>query len=366
MIDTISIRNFQSLAHIDLTLAPLTVIVGPSSSGKSAFIRALRTLVANRRGTDFITHGEHTSSISAHLASRDPLRSGTVTLTRSSRTAPNSYVLIPDDPSHPLHPRAEFTKLDSQVPAQISDFLGIPVEQIDLAVASQFDKPYLLADPGTSVARTLGALTNAHIILGGARESQRQKLDGSKTLRLRSADLEAIRVRVPEFKALAQQRASLDRADALIDDARALADSVTRLTTLTETAEIATARIPALRTALASIPDPIDIDALVSGYQEAQRELGRYRDALRAVQVAQRAAQSAREALSSATEEHQSAIDALRTSMQGIAAAFESYFREHAKTLISGDDTVSAGAPDYLSITEASKLAARYVAQLDG
>lgn len=361
MIDSISIRNFQSLVHVDLTLAPLTVIVGPSSSGKSAFIRALRALTANRRGTDFITHGEHTSSVSAHLSSSDPLRSGTVTLTRSTRTSPNSFVLIPDDPSHPLHPKAEFTKLGGAVPAEISDFLGIPTEQIDLAIASQFDKPYLLADPGAEVARTLGALTNAHIILSGARESQRQKLATSQTLRTRASDLEAIRARVPEFRALKDQRTALDRAEALIADARTTADSVTRLTALIETADIATARIPALRRALASIPDPIDIDALVSAYQDARARLGRYVDAIQAVKAAQAGVQRATEQVASATEEHQSAIDALRTGMQGIAQGFESYFREHSTSLVYGADM-----PESISITEAASLAARYVAQLDG
>src|SRR5258708_20568027 len=62
---SLQIRNFQSLKKIDLDLLPLTVIVGPSSSGKSALVRALKVLSSNERGADFITNGESSCSISA-------------------------------------------------------------------------------------------------------------------------------------------------------------------------------------------------------------------------------------------------------------------------------------------------------------
>lgn len=357
MIDTISIRNFQSLTQIDLSLAPLTVIVGPSSSGKSAFIRALRALVGNRRGTDFITHGERVASISAHLSSSDPLRSGTVTLTRSTQTAPNSYVLIPDDEHHALHPKAEFTKLGGDVPQQISDFLGIPTEQIPLAIASQFDKPYLLDAPGAEVARTFGSLTNAHIILNGARESNRQKLSNSQTLRTRSDDLEAIRQRIPEFQALKDQRAALDRAEALIRDAQTIQTRITRLDALAETVVIAEARIPALRDALAAIPEPKDLETAISAFLSARKRHGEYIATIRAVSEAQTGVQRARAAVSSAVQEHGMAVNQLGAAMIDVASGFESYFREHGHAL--------AGEADAISIPDAATLAARYLAQLD-
>lgn len=355
MIDSIQIRNFQSLTDVSLDLAPLTVIVGPSSSGKSAFIRAFRALAGNRRGTDFITHGEKTASISAHISSTDSLRSGTVTLTRSTSTSPNSYVLIPDDPAHPHHPKAEFTKLGGEVPADVSAFLGIPTEQIPLAIASQFDKPYLLDTPGTEVARTLGSLTNAHVVLNASRESNRQKLANAQTLRTRSADLEAIQARVPEFRALKAQREALDTAERLISESQDLAARLSRLGKLIDTAVIAEQRIPALRDALRSIPEPLDLDAQLVGLQEARQRLDAYTRTIQAVSSAQRGVRGAQEALSSATLAHDEAQSALRAGMQDIAAGFESYFRENYNARDDG----------LIPITQAAVLAARYVAQLD-
>jgi DNA repair protein SbcC/Rad50 len=49
MIQTIQINNFQSHKHTHLTLDPgVNIIVGPSDSGKTAILRALRWLVWNR------------------------------------------------------------------------------------------------------------------------------------------------------------------------------------------------------------------------------------------------------------------------------------------------------------------------------
>ncbi len=42
MITRVRVKNFRSLADVDVTLGPLTVLVGRNGAGKSAFIDALR------------------------------------------------------------------------------------------------------------------------------------------------------------------------------------------------------------------------------------------------------------------------------------------------------------------------------------
>ena len=51
MIRRIRIQNFASLVDVDTTLGPLTLLVGPNASGKTMFIRALRTLTKLMRST---------------------------------------------------------------------------------------------------------------------------------------------------------------------------------------------------------------------------------------------------------------------------------------------------------------------------
>ena len=44
-LETLEISNFQSVEKADIQLGGFTVIVGPSNSGKSALLRALRAVV---------------------------------------------------------------------------------------------------------------------------------------------------------------------------------------------------------------------------------------------------------------------------------------------------------------------------------
>jgi DNA repair ATPase RecN len=61
----IKIQNFQSHKNTELNLHPnVNIIVGQSSSGKTAIFRAIEWLNTNRPlGTRFISHGERKSEV---------------------------------------------------------------------------------------------------------------------------------------------------------------------------------------------------------------------------------------------------------------------------------------------------------------
>lgn len=352
MIQSVQIRNFQSLTDVQLDLAPLTVIVGPSSSGKSAFIRALMALIRNRRGTEFITHGERTSSISATLAQ------SIVTLTRSTQASPNSYTLIP---TQSRSEKQEFTKLGGEVPTQISVALGIPTAQAPLVIASQFDAPYLLSASSTEAARIFGTLTNASILLDGARESNRRKLQAAQLLRTRATDLDQITARVPEFRLIQSQSSALTRAEALIAQARTLRTRLDALTQATDTLTIAQDRIPALRTHLDSLPDTQALtqalDAHQARFTASHARLTSFHTLITAVNASNLALTGARTLSTSTETAVKSARLNLARALSGFEEALAVHMREHSKTLDSGNK---------LDLTEASRLATAYVTKLEG
>lgn len=223
MISHISIRDFQSLARVDMPLAPFTVIVGPSSSGKSAFTRALKTLTSNARGSSFISTWAKTCRIEAEFTDSTPTGSvlrGSVRLTRGSTTESNAYEILPPE-DQPNAPESRFTKLGGAVPEEITQFLRIPASS-DLHFASQFDKPYLLDASAADVARTLANLTNVHTVFAAAREANRTRLATNATLKTRRSDLEGVQARFPEFKALKGQMAALNDAEDRLAAARDL------------------------------------------------------------------------------------------------------------------------------------------------
>lgn len=313
MIHAVEVRHFQSLHHVRIDLAPLTVIVGPSSSGKSAFTRAMRTLTSNRRGTDFITHGERTCTISATT------ERGTVTLTRGKGTSDNAYTVTPLDPTE----QKTYTKLGGDTPPEVSAFLGIAAKD-PINYAGQFDKPYMLDDSGNEVARILGALTNVHVIFEGARESNRRKLQSAATLRTRADDLTAIKNRVPQFQAIKQQDAALTEAEALIEKALTIQRSIARLTEATQQYDLAMERIDAL-TPLATQADISDAPIV-----QAHARLTEFTDALRANQAAQQAVATSQSAYDAVDEEEATLMAAYTQEVARIAGDLGAWFEEQA------------------------------------
>jgi DNA repair ATPase RecN len=348
VIEHIHVRNFQSLHDVSLDLAPFTVIVGPSSSGKSALTRALNTAIANRRGAAFISQGERTAAITLRTTH------GSVTLTRGKGTSDNSYVVIPNDPSHPLAPQTTYSKLGGEVPVEVSAFLGIDPKD-PLAFASQFDKPYLLDESAPEIARTLGALTNATVLLEGARESNRRKDAHKRTLTTRSADLEVIKAKVPGYRDLKAQVAALGEAEGAIERARSLSEAVDSLAGALEALEINAGRVRALRGAADfEIPSEADLMAAASAYAALKRSLTSYLEA-------DKAAAATLANLNAANEELAQAEISYSEALGGLAEGFSAYMHEHGKSVDMKSPNYGESDADTITIAEAARLAAEYV-----
>lgn len=96
----LSLRNYRSIAHMDLNLSPLTVFIGPNGSGKSNVLSAIRFL-ATTAGKDLESalsdfggfHGLHREAVDTKRAEEVELQlAGTVT-SRSSIQALDEYDL---------------------------------------------------------------------------------------------------------------------------------------------------------------------------------------------------------------------------------------------------------------------------------
>lgn len=127
--------------------------------------------------------------------------------------------------------------------------------------ASQHDMPFMLADTASSVATTLGKLTNVNVIFDAAREANRQKLTASQQLKTRADDLDTIKERLTSYSGLREQLAALDRAEQLLTAARTLETRLQRLTSLIETITVTERALPRLHAlADADIPSTLPIE----------------------------------------------------------------------------------------------------------
>lgn len=210
MIQNIEISNFQSLHKVNIELGGFTVIVGPSSSGKSAFLRAVKTLASNSRGHSYVTHGKKVASITAKG------QNWTASIERGDGVG--SYKTSIDDDSR------IYTKLSGSVPKDVSALLKIaPISSGgEIHFAGQFDKPYLLDESGQSVARILGDLTNVSVILEAVREANRKRGSLVSELKLKEEKLKDLSSKMVEFRDLNTEVSVVSTLEAKLPEVRNL------------------------------------------------------------------------------------------------------------------------------------------------
>jgi len=244
MLDAIEVRGFQSLADARIELGWLTVVEGPSNSGKSALVRALVMLARNARGTDYITTGKATCTVATGSAEEG----FAVRLTRTARRGGDEYrVKVAEVPAAKV-----FTKLAGGVPEEVSALLRIS----ELNIARQFDPPYLLTESGRDVAAVLGRLTNVSMVLAAAAEAGRRRKQLARDLKGAEQRRDDLLEQAQEFAGLAARRRALGRAEKALEALEATVASADRLRDLIGRVAGAEAAVEAARSAAARAEPP--------------------------------------------------------------------------------------------------------------
>lgn len=298
----IVVRNWQSLR--DVTLAPgrLTVVVGASSSGKSALVRAIRAVSSGVRGSGHITRGAKTCAITVRTDTH------LVTLERSATSG--LYRIID------LATGVEdtYTKLAGAIPEAVTAALRLTPAQTGTAalnIAAQFDPPFLLDDTGAAVARTLGELTHAHLLLEAVRAAHKARLALSATLRTKTVDLDTATSRLRDYTDLPEQLARQDAAEATAARAATLQATIARLTEAIRAVEDATTT---LATAVPpSTPDIAALDAVYADYADYTAQLHTWIATARDAQTTAHHLQQAHTAAEAAHTELHDALTAAGT-----------------------------------------------------
>lgn len=215
MVVSLELENFQSHQLTKLELGALTVVVGPSSSGKSALLRALCTLVNNPRGTTYVRAGTKLARVRVLLAGSDSVEGAQTHICIARGPGVNSYELI-----LPNSQLVTFTKCGSSVPEAVSTALDFGHD--DLWIAEQFDVPFLLSATGSRVAQVLGKLTGVSLLFAAVRECNRRASAAKSELRLRRVELEEVAAAAERYRALPPRRAAVERAEEALVEAQRL------------------------------------------------------------------------------------------------------------------------------------------------
>ena len=178
MIQSLHIKNLQSHkdSHLDFCEG-VNVIVGPSDSGKSAILRALRWLVKNRPQGDVLrSHwgGGTEASISLH----EPEIDVDPEVTRMKGKT-DEYTMNGNS----------FKALRGDVPQEIQEVLNIT----DINLQRQLDSPFLLSEAPGAVAAHFNKVANLDKI-----DSSTQYINGC--IRELNADIKRARKQITEYK----------------------------------------------------------------------------------------------------------------------------------------------------------------------
>jgi hypothetical protein len=254
MFRSVTLTDFQSHKSTHLPLGPFTVIVGSSSSGKSAVVRAIRTVVDNARGTSYVRQGAKVCRVALEIAGSEPVLDASTVVTVERGKGVSSYTLrVAGMHNEPI----VYTKCASGVPEGIAAALGTGESR--LWIAGQFDRPYLLDETGAEVARVLGRLTNVTMVYAAVRETNRRASEVRRSLKSKSEELAEAGVQLQRYANLPLRLQAGQKAEASLAAARSVDTKMEKLRSLL--AEIAGAQSRA-ETARSSIRPVPSVDRL--------------------------------------------------------------------------------------------------------
>lgn len=205
----IEIENYQSLKDVKIELGQFTVISGATDSGKSAFFRAVKALVTNESGTDYITVGEKKTVVKADNV--EWIQSKTV----------NRYRIGEDE---------EWNNFGRGVPDKVRECLrmqefvfGEGVKEL-LNFSGQLEPAFIVQGNPADNAKIIGSISNIHDVYNALREAEKdtknikkritegeEKLEGYReTIKKDEAELEELDKRYRELKGIMERAELID------------------------------------------------------------------------------------------------------------------------------------------------------------
>lgn len=219
-LDAIKVKDFQSIQSGEVELGSFTVFTGPSSSGKSAFMRAAQAITRNSFVPTQVSQWAKESHVSMEIDGH------TVEAIRGR--SKSTYKLDGE----------EFTKAGRSVPPQVEEVFKLPlISEMESTFATQFEKPFLIAEPGAVASRVLGSLTNVSILHDGLKETNRRSLESRNLLKTRISDLSDANEKFEEFEHVPQMRKELDSLEQLTENLNESLATLTRLSFIATSVE---------------------------------------------------------------------------------------------------------------------------------
>jgi exonuclease SbcC len=278
-INAVAITNFQSVEDAKINLGAWTVIVGKSNSGKSAVVRALRAVARNVNSPSSVRAGSKQFTATVSIGDTD------VSIERGKS---QSTYRVTD---HGKGDEQVYTKAGRAVPEDVESTLNLPVHAgQDLTFATQLDAPYLLDASASTVAATLGDLSNVSRLHDASKEANRIRLASEATVKTRVADVTAIRAQIAEqFSTIRSDKSRVEEAKVLLDSVRTAAGEADRLEALLRDLAMTESALQQLQEFADSLPRPEDVHADVELVERDHKQALRLQNILAVISASSEA-----------------------------------------------------------------------------
>lgn len=241
MLRRVRVRDFQALADVDLKLGVLTVIVGPSNSGKSGLIRAMQAALFNRQGGNFVRDGRPEAWVqmdfdAGALDWKKPPKGGAL---------------------YAINGR-EMARMGGEIPEEIRKLTGVHEVVVDtmkvrLQFDSQFDPPFMLSHTSGQAAKMLARVSRIDVLVAAQVEARRDEGRAKVAAEAHEKEVSLLQAQLdvmPDFEALLAKWEALDERMRVAAEAerrtvagtvlvRQRAENVRRLSIATATAGLA-------------------------------------------------------------------------------------------------------------------------------
>lgn len=213
MISKLILRNFQRWKKAEFDLGPITTIVGPTDSGKSAIVRALRLVLLNQpQGDFFIRHGASKCSVAIEVDGR---------VVKRKRGGTNSYLM--DD--------QVFKAFGTSVPETISKFLNVS----KLNFQGQFDPNFWISLTTAEAGKQLNSIVDMELIDRVLNKVVQEERQLKQQAEYESKHLEAIKHTLKQLRRIPAANAAFARVVEVRENLEHLTHQKARLRSAVET-----------------------------------------------------------------------------------------------------------------------------------
>lgn len=229
LIRKITIKNFQAHKNLSLDLAEFTAIVGPSSAGKSAILRALSWLFYGDWDATYPNDAEQETAIAIQLDNG--------TIWGRFRKGKRNWAMCRKPGEKPL----TYQDFGELVPGLLEEFNVRPIKlgtgKVNLNFSMQDDPIFMVHESKPAKAQWIGRLYGAHILNQMLRLMAKDKRSIEADKKAAEDEEGRLRAELTKYVGLEEQAAELDRASDLIKELAELNDCQAQLTTILQDRE---------------------------------------------------------------------------------------------------------------------------------